>query len=217
MALPPVDFRSFVTVDVRQFFDRTKCETAAERSLIRQLSYIGGLIRRIARNSMRRRKSASAPGSPPSAHSGEFKKLILYGLDYGGNSVVIGPTARWRTRSTSGLPRMGPLHEFGGKAEARYVFWDRKEKKKITLTGGLASRRSFKDATLPNGEIRYIPMNWIKNSEWHARGTNSYNPIFPARPFMSPALFKAVPQIKKEFPVRFGQDFGMSFSAAMSA
>ncbi len=52
----------------------------------------GGLVKTIMQRSMRRRKKASPPGQPPSAHAGQLRDLIAFAFDPATKSMVCGPT-----------------------------------------------------------------------------------------------------------------------------
>lgn len=90
------------------FFDRPRVTAATDRARVRALSRLGAFIRTRAVSSMlghaaRRgfgakskvsnRDGISAPGSPPSPHSGELVKLIFFVFDSATKSVVVGPVA----------------------------------------------------------------------------------------------------------------------------
>lgn len=57
-----------------------------------QLRRGAGLTRKIARQSIRRRKRTSSPGQPPSSRLGLLKRFILFG-ELDPLTYVIGPTA----------------------------------------------------------------------------------------------------------------------------
>ncbi|HOQ06096.1 MAG TPA: hypothetical protein PKY88_12885 [Anaerohalosphaeraceae bacterium] len=73
------------------FFDRQAVTSALDKSTRKVLSKFGGLVRKTARWSIRKRKRASAPGSPPSSHTELLKRFIFYSYDDSEKSVVIGP------------------------------------------------------------------------------------------------------------------------------
>ncbi len=79
----------------------------ADKARRRALSKAGAFVRRRAQTSMRKRKAISEPGSPPSAHSGELRKLLFFAYDPRTDSVVVGPVVFKRGE----VPR---LHEHGG-------------------------------------------------------------------------------------------------------
>lgn len=153
----------------RFFFDRdlvTKSVDAADR---RALNRTGGLIRKIAKQSLRKRKSASAAGQPPSSHVGLVKQLLYYIYDPSRKSVVTGPTLL-----NKGDPRTLELLEKGGTASRR-IFVIKREK--------------------PEKRKRGRP---VKGSEVRFRSSAkapARNVRYPARPFMGPAYEKAAPQL----------------------
>lgn len=73
------------------FFDRAAVDAAVDRGTRRALSRFGAYVRTRARTSIRKRKRISAPGAPPSSHSGHLKRLIYFGYDQRTRSVVVGP------------------------------------------------------------------------------------------------------------------------------
>jgi len=79
----------FVTRET--FFDRKVVRSAADRTARRVLSKFGAFVRRAAKSSIRKRKRTSAPGEPPSSHTGLLRRFIFFGYDRGRRSVVIGP------------------------------------------------------------------------------------------------------------------------------
>jgi hypothetical protein len=79
------------TVSVEMFFDRKKVIRAADRANQRDLSKAGAFIRATAKHSIRKRKGALPPGSPPSSHTGLLKRFIFFGYDAARKTVVVGP------------------------------------------------------------------------------------------------------------------------------
>lgn len=73
------------------FFDAPKVVAAVDAATRKVLSKFGAFVRTAAKSSIRKRKRASAPGSPPSSHTGLLKKFIYFGYDTAARSVVIGP------------------------------------------------------------------------------------------------------------------------------
>jgi hypothetical protein len=73
------------------FFDRKAVLGRVDKATRRVLSRFGAFVRRTARSSIRKRKRISAPGAPPSSHSGLLKKFIFFGYEPRKRSVVIGP------------------------------------------------------------------------------------------------------------------------------
>ena len=73
------------------FFDRQAVTNAADRATRKVLSKFGAFVRQTARTSIRRRKSISEPGQPPSSHTGLLKRNIFFVFSPEARSVVIGP------------------------------------------------------------------------------------------------------------------------------
>ena len=73
------------------FFDRASVMSAADRATRRVLSKFGAYVRQTARTSIRKRKSISQPGQPPSSHTGLLKRNIFFVFSPDTQSVVIGP------------------------------------------------------------------------------------------------------------------------------
>lgn len=68
---------------------------AGEREERKALNYIGGYIRKTARNSMKRgtKGETSEPGKPPLAWTERYRNSIAYAYDKAARSVVIGGVA----------------------------------------------------------------------------------------------------------------------------
>ena len=75
----------------RMFFDKPAVMRAVDRATRRVLSRFGAYVRRTARQSIRRRKGPSAPGQPPSSHTGLLKDFIFFAYEPAKEDVVIGP------------------------------------------------------------------------------------------------------------------------------
>ena len=88
----------------KMFFTSKAVLSATDRATRRVLSKFGAYVRRAAKSSIRKRKAISAPGKPPSSHTGLLKRFILFGYDPAKRSVVIGPLGLTR-RGRGGAPR----------------------------------------------------------------------------------------------------------------
>lgn len=73
------------------FFDSPKVLRSVDKATRSVLSKFGAFVRRTAKGSIRKRKKPSAPGTPPSSHTGLLKRFIFFGYDPNRKSVVIGP------------------------------------------------------------------------------------------------------------------------------
>lgn len=93
------------------FFDRKAVIAIIGQAAASGMMRTGGYVRKVSRNSMKKKKGPSAPGSPPHVHSGELKKLLYFAFDYGTKSMVIGPVGF----KGSDVPR---VLEFGGRGIA---------------------------------------------------------------------------------------------------
>lgn len=81
----------FINVTTKMFLNKSAVIAAMDRKNQKVLYRTGGFGRKVMRSGMRRRKNASQPGEYPSAHAGQLKELIYFGIDET-NSLVIGPT-----------------------------------------------------------------------------------------------------------------------------
>jgi hypothetical protein len=97
------------------FFDSPKVMRSVDRATRRVLSRFGAFVRRTARSSIRRRKRTSAPGRPPSSHTGLLRRFIWFAYEPGERSVVIGPV-RLNRKNRGQAPS---LLEHGGAAMLR--------------------------------------------------------------------------------------------------
>jgi len=100
------------------FFDKKAVTSKTDRATRNVLSRFGAFVRRTAKSSIRTRKGISAPGSPPSSHTGLLKKFIFFGYEPQRRSVVIGP-ARLNQRGRGALPGAPSLLEYGGVTAAK--------------------------------------------------------------------------------------------------
>lgn len=115
------------------FFDTEKVKRQMDRKTHRALSKFGAFVWRRVRSSLKYRKSASAPGSPPSVHKNTnfsrvkkskkgvetkqvvspFRELRQFAWDENTRSVVVGPVIFKRSNM---IPK---LHAFGGSVQTR--------------------------------------------------------------------------------------------------
>ncbi|NLY02726.1 MAG: hypothetical protein GXY83_42275 [Rhodopirellula sp.] len=63
------------------FFDSARVVKATSRAERKVLSRFGAYVRRGARSSIRKRKTVSEPGQPPSSHAGLLKKFIFFAYE----------------------------------------------------------------------------------------------------------------------------------------
>jgi hypothetical protein len=93
------------------FFDQQKVKDAIQAQRRAAMANMGAFIRKVARQSMRRRKKSSAPGQPPSAHAGQLRDLLFFSYDENSDTTVIGPV---KFAGKSGDANVPGLMEFGG-------------------------------------------------------------------------------------------------------
>ena len=166
-----------LSADVKNlFFDKVAVTSAMDKATARGLSRAGALVRIIAIRSIKRTKrKISRPGEQPKTHepSGNrpSMKEIYFHFDPANQTVVIG-AIRYSTRANADTPVSVPsILEHGGQSGIY-------ERRRKGGTWGQASRRS---ALRPYQEER-VRMVTIA-----------------ARPFMVPALAKAIPRIDTFF------------------
>jgi hypothetical protein len=76
------------------FFDRQAVIRCVDKAILKNLNYIGGYIKRVAKNSIKKasaRHAVSTVGKPPLSHTGLLKQHIYYAFDPQAQSVVVGP------------------------------------------------------------------------------------------------------------------------------
>ena len=91
----------------RSRFDTESVRKRAEQGSFRSLSHAAAALRLTARRSIRKSKSASAPGTPPHTRNGLLRGAILYSMEKRRDRALIGPTFERVGRSAM-------AHEFGG-------------------------------------------------------------------------------------------------------
>lgn len=170
------------------FLDRKKVVDLIGKKAASFLARQGGLIRTIARRSIRRRKGASKPGKPPYSHVGLLRDMIFFSFGPDKKSVVVGPAKLERTNSP--VPAPGLL-EHGGSVTTKNP--RRKDRKigdyapvdvvgKGVVYGIIKTQKQVERAERID-EFLYGP-----------KGNITMN--YPARPYMGPALAEAVRQGK---------------------
>lgn len=121
-----------------RFFDPKKVTDPAERAQLKMLAKHGAFVRRKAKSLIRKRKRVSAPGEPPSSHSGLLKKFIFFFVDKKARSAITGPIL---LDGRSETPPNPSLLEYGGDAVRRR--WDAKRKELREARGVSYEARPF--------------------------------------------------------------------------
>lgn len=132
------------------FFDAPKVMRAVDAATRRVLSKFGAFVRTAARSSIRARKKSSAPGSPPSSHTGLLKRFIYFGYDASARSVVIGPALLRGKSSEKALPAL----EYGGASTTTV----RRRGKRMTVASKVQARPFMRPAL--KKEIPKLPPMW---------------------------------------------------------
>jgi len=73
------------------FFDSSKVKQQTSKAERQVLSRFGAFVRTRVRSMIRKRRAPSAPGQPPSSHTGLLKRFIYFVYDAARRSVIIGP------------------------------------------------------------------------------------------------------------------------------
>jgi hypothetical protein len=183
-----------VTFEVREaFFDRPKVIASLKKAKRKALSKAGAFVRRRARSSMRRRKSASAPGSPPSAHSSNTHSLktILFAYQPQSQSAIVGPVQLNQVNFSieSVTSTVAGLHERGETAiirEYRYASIDGDSEPSDWRR--VDGRRRYQQLFQLNDQRRGYRLEFRRRQ---AR--------YPKRPFMRPALEAEAPNFPELF------------------
>lgn len=177
-----------MVADTSKFLDRVIVETEVERIEFEGLKRNAFYLRRVARNSIRRRKEPSKPGQPPRSVRGDLKRGIYAMLD-GRGSAVVGPVKfDWGTGAPNTL-------EFGGETVI-----DNSVRRKVGDGGEIrvVSGRAGKEVR-PGVRVVFAK---IRTQAQADRATEINRAIFGPRkvrvadrPFMAPALEKSIPKL----------------------
>lgn len=128
----------------------------------------------------------SSPGSPPFTHRGNLrdKPGIVFALGESRESVVIGPML-----VDANMTRIAYLHEFGGSQRMRAWMWVPRWP------------RSYRTGIVGHWPVGSRPAKGERWAMTETIGTFRY----PARPYMRPAMMRAIEsgRIAKEFENKF--------------
>lgn len=97
-----------IGVKAKTTLDRRKVRMKAKQANITSLGHAGAALRLTARRSIRTRKKASPPGTPPHSRKGQLKRAIAYAVEKSRDRVVVGP-------DVDVVGTSGKAHEFGGR------------------------------------------------------------------------------------------------------
>lgn len=150
------------------FFDRPRVLKAVRRAQRQVMTRAGGLIRKIAQQSIRTRKTPSQPGRPPHSHTGLLKKHIYFSYEPGAERVVIGPVPLTRPTDAPHIlefgggtvttrPRLIPVGEVGRDKKGKFT--KRKRKRIPPGTRLKTERRPYMGPALEKARPK-LPALW---------------------------------------------------------
>jgi phage gpG-like protein len=181
----------------------------ARREIMRrtreELKRAGAYVRGFARQSIGKGKlgKPSAPGSPPHSPKGLLKKSVIFGVEQ--DSVVIGP-------SSGVFGKLGASHEFGGveppkkapRGGFRLVIGGHGPLRVLGPSGSRDRRGRFLNQKTRIGVGRLMTDAQVEKAREIAAtippsqgGTLGVGKArnYPKRPFMGPALTRALPKL----------------------
>jgi hypothetical protein len=192
--------------DTSKFLSKVIVETEVERIELEGLKRNAFYLRRVARNSIRRKKGPSKPGQPPRSVRGDLKRGIYAMLD-DRNAAYIGPVKYdWGTGAPSTL-------EFGGETvidnSVRRKVGDGGEVRVVSGAAAGAKRDSngkFLRNSQRGKEVRpgvRVVFAKIRTQAQADRATEINRSIFgprkvrvAERPFMAPSLEKSLSRLQ---------------------
>jgi hypothetical protein len=187
------------------FFDRELVRKHMDAKTASALARGGGLIRRIAQNSMRSRKRASPAGSPPSRHvpRGQGISRIYYVFDPVTKSVVIGPVLYTSQLNDDGTT-VPQVNEFGGHVKVSL----KRTRVAKDHTFRVGERGPIRELSQTSSRSKRFLRPVLKTQRQVDRAQRLHNEYvamrrrlaaqgakYPPRPFMGPALEKATPKL----------------------
>jgi hypothetical protein len=164
------------------FLNAPEVTRRVDAGRLRGLKIVGSFVRTEARQSMRKRKRASDPGSAPSVHIGTLKNLLVFAYDPSARSMVIGPQILGSTAFYS--PTVPEILEYGGERRIS----SQQARKLVARINRLAASGRDKAGRFLKWADR---KKRIKDVPRVLR--------YPARPFMAPAFAKAMPRVEEKF------------------
>jgi hypothetical protein len=139
-------------VSLDMFFDTDRVKKSADAATRKVLSKAGSFIRTTAKHSIRQRKKPSAPGQPPSSHSGLLKRFIFFGYDEARKTVVVGPM-----RLNQKIGAAPEALEHGGESEIVEGLRGKRRKRKVRVRA-----RPFMGPAMEQ-EIPKFPSLWANS------------------------------------------------------
>jgi hypothetical protein len=162
----------------------------------RSLAHAGAAIRLTARRSIRTRKKASPPGTPPHTRKGAFRRAILYAVEKKEQRVVIGP-------SLDLISSIGREHEYGGRIRARNT---RRTIRRLGGGGEIVLHPRGKPTRDLAGQVVHVVYTKLITQAQVDRANRINKQLYgpemldselPPRPTMGPALDRNRPRLPK--------------------
>lgn len=190
-----IGMRGKVTLEHKKVVDRVR---QGEYNAVKNEA---NFLRGVARRSMRKRKKASAPYTPPSVHTGQLKNFLWAAAEKGRRiGAVVGPTLWGKARVAGSSKTVPEILEYGGDKLSN----GRRRIRKIGGGGIIRIGEGPKAQTVKDrtGKRRRVVFGKIYTAAQlalvNANETEIYGPINPRRvhiaprPYMGPALTVAI-------------------------
>jgi len=157
-----------IKITVRTQFDKQKLKKKAETATFTSLSEAGGAVRKTAKRSIRKRKKASKPGSPPHTQTGMLKRVIRF------SSKDSCSACSAKTKASKRYSSLIKPHRFKVGEHGPIRAKQHGSKTKF-------ARIELRTAAQANRATRLI-------AEENERRSDNKPRHYPKRPFMKPAL-----------------------------
>jgi len=200
-----------VAARVRIVDKTANVKKAAQTGSFRSLGHASAFLFRVARNSIKRRKTASLPGRSPNTQTGHLKRVIRYEAATDRKSYTIGPVNQYAQTIWDNL-------EFGGTIKPRRMLAVKKHAvgdygpvaitnkaqraDKMTGKAGRDGRKDWRRRGYVRVKLRSDKQaaraDRLIEAENAARREENAKPVrIDARPFMGPALKVTRPRMPK--------------------
>lgn len=202
-----------VMVSMKEFFfDRDAVRSKLTKKRHSALLNAGSFTRKVARNSLRRRKAPSQPGQPPHVHTRSSEvtlKNVQFSFDLNTEETIVGPVGL--VDHITGDGAIPGILERGAMISHENA---RRRKRKIGFSGEVAidekrkGTASTKEVVDYRGKKRRVTYTRLKTDAQVARadaineelyGPETITGEIKARPFMGPAIEKAAPKFPEMY------------------
>lgn len=183
--------------DRSKWFNSDLVKSKMDAATIRALARAGGLVRIIARRSMKRRAKPSPAGQPPRVVQGGIKNNLEFAAELGGFQVVVGPVGFGRAIAPSML-------EYGGWSATGNIRVLGRDSSEIMGRVPRVDASGFVRVRTKKGHPRHPGWRKISVDTWRRETGKEFHvvkqttPMKP-RPFMAPALDQAKDRIPDEW------------------